>query len=1143
METKNISNRLPPLASLDESPEEGMAQTTTRPALVKLNDEEFARALKGDVSFEGTLKVHKGSTRAAATGRAVTELSEPALETYTEAAALRYTYRLDALTPVVAVTPHLAISPRHYKELSREEREQIFTYLTARSEIVSDARGNTRWMLRDEVRRAALQRLIEKGNLQRGVRQARADCAEELREASELLKAQESDDPSLESSEELAASRVEETLWEFLSKPQISLEYDRRQLLINQRVVEWVFGLPGVTVPSPEDVKYQLAKETLLQPFRHLTGEWKDGKFVSTFKGREEELSRIYDYLSVLPPHSWRARLQRFVRRLSDTTWGLVNRTAGHRPLLIHGLGGVGKSTLMAKILLDHLTETDPKDRFPYAYLDCDLSSLSVLEPLTLLAEAGRQLATQYPASEPAWNAARNLWLGKATVGSPYRVDPASRVDAINEFTVLLLESEAGGVRVSNQIKRGLPFLLVLDTFEEVQYRDRDGIKDVFRLLNIMRSRIPNLHIIMMGRAPLGDIKEEIAHIESIAIEGDAFGTGAVTDFSVIEVELGDLEESKASEYLQDQGISDPELAEELVSIVGGNPLGLRLMVNVFKKGDLDLTSLRQETEWQPSWGAWFRGRIVPPKALLQGVLFDRILGHIHDKKIKKLAHPGLVLRRITPDLIKDVLAEPCGLGQIDDAQASSYFEQLAHEVSLVGTERDPTSNELIIRHRPEIRKIMLRLMDADEEMRDRIHKVHENAIEFYEKEGQQDLEEALYHRLMIGKTVRESDYLEDIPTGEAIDAGYAVAPERELIPVWLRLSNSSAELPLSGKAYLAARLNADTITDEDWEKVDPQDWELSILSRCSHRARVRQSVISALEGLRRLRERLVSLGDALRPRSPLTLMEAVLLERLGLYAEVQKLANVAIARLIDKDADRRVMQHALVMARSYAQAEERRSCDESIKLARRRLDRLAKGPTANVQRYSRMFLRFAADCHALTQSDVIFKEIMDLLSCVADKNELKDCGTLARCVVSTIAVSEDLSQQDYEQSLELVQSESLLPILLRGMPADTSERVSGVLERWSTQAVAGGADEKELKKLIRLAGGKKKSGLPEQISELPRQFKKTPLSRELLYELSRAFTPAPVSDNAGESVLDEARRNSDLMPGEGNPSPKPLSL
>jgi GTPase SAR1 family protein len=1167
MDPEDFLNLLPPLPSLDElqseMPDESGLESmessvkSKRRSYVRLTDEEFNRALRGEVSISGTtLTVHEiveQTTKAALDqpqdvknvqpkAPEVTPLSDAALEAYGEAAALRYTYRLDVLTPV---SDSSTTKPRRYDALCREERDQVFTYLTGRSEIVSDARGNTRWMLRDDERRAALLRLLEKNTLTTAIEQARSDAAEELRQASELLKATPKEKTSPKTEDELSASRVEETLWDFLSKPQTSSANERRQLLINQRVVEWVHGLPGLVLPSPQDITYQLAKETLLQPFRHLTGEWKDGKFVSNFTGRGEELSRIYDYLSVLPPPSLSARLTRILRRLSHTTWNLVNRAEGHRPLLIHGPGGVGKSTLLAKFLLDHLTETNPADRFPYAYLDCDVSSLSVLEPLTVLAEAARQLATQYPSSEQAWNEARKSWLAKTGVGNSYRVDPASRMDAIAEFNTLLRNSEANDICVKDQFERGLPFLLVMDTFEEVQYRDRDGIKDVFRLLNIMRSFIPNLHIIMMGRAPLGDVEREFAHIESIAVEADSFGTGEATDFSVIEVELGDLEKTEALDYLQQQGITDHDLAEELVEIVSGNPLSLRLIVKVFKKGDLDLTSLREETNWRPGVSGWFLGRRIPPKALLQGVLFDRILGHIHDKKVKKLAHPGLILRRITWELIQQVLAGPCGLGKIDEAQARSYFQQLADEVSLVGTDRDQF-NEAVIRHRPELRRIMLRLMEADEEMKEPIHQVHENAIKFYEHDsllGREAREEALYHRLMLGKTIRESDYLEDVPTEEAVDAGYAVTPKPDLDPrtIWLRLANAADEFPLAGRAYLAARLGADTLSDEDWEKVDRQDFELMILKRCSHRARVRQNLVSALEGLRRQRDQMVAKSDTLSPLSPLLLMEPILLERLGSHAEVEKVATPAIARLRKaQNSDRRLMQFALVLAEAYARMANNKSCDESITLASTHLKRITAS-SEDGTRYIRMFLRVATFCYSLTSSPLISDETMRWLRRVLVNDGLKGFGSLARWVVSVISRENNLELFKY------VQSESLLPILFTRLPVDTTARVSEVLGRWATQAVTAGADEDQIKKVIKLHtkitdSFKLREALKERLTKSPEEFgtelaklfKQTSQSPELMSEFCSALAPKPPAGNSGESVFEEARRNGDLMPGEG---------
>ena len=282
MEPEDVLNLLPPLPSLEElqdttTMEQSTAEesATSKRSYVTLSDEEFERALKGEVTFAGTsLTVHEVVEQtisvAQSSAQAITAqpedseaesgLSQDVLDGYGEAAALRYTYRLDAITPVA-----VARKPRHYKDMSRKERDEVFTYLTGRSEIVSDARGNTRWMLRDDERRAALVRLIETNTLTTAVEQARADAAEELREASELLKSTATEKTPLKPEDELAASRVEETLWDFLTKPQTASANERRQLLINQRVVEWVHGLPGVTVPSSKDVTRQLAKETLLQ--------------------------------------------------------------------------------------------------------------------------------------------------------------------------------------------------------------------------------------------------------------------------------------------------------------------------------------------------------------------------------------------------------------------------------------------------------------------------------------------------------------------------------------------------------------------------------------------------------------------------------------------------------------------------------------------------------------------------------------------------------------------------------------------------------------------------------------------------------------------------------------------------------------
>jgi hypothetical protein len=54
-----------------------------------------------------------------------------------------------------------------------------------------------------------------------------------------------------------------------------------------------------------------------------------------------------------------------------------------------------------------------------------------------------------------------------------------------------------------------LPFLLVLDTFEEVQYRSADVVRELGSFLSELQSAIPRLRTVIAGRAPIGDFETE----------------------------------------------------------------------------------------------------------------------------------------------------------------------------------------------------------------------------------------------------------------------------------------------------------------------------------------------------------------------------------------------------------------------------------------------------------------------------------------------------------------------------------------------------------------------------------------------------------------------------------------------------------
>src|SRR5262249_40035495 len=158
--------------------------------------------------------------------------------------------------------------------------------------------------------------------------------------------------------------------------------------------------------------------------------------------------------------------------------------------------------------------------------------------------------------------------------------------------------------------------------------------------------------------------------------------------------------------YLMHLGITDSKLAQALVDQLGGNPLTLKLASEVVKKetvgpgGIADLTTRRY----------YF---LSMQENLIQGQLYRRILAHIHNENVRKIAHPGLVLRRITPELIRDVLAVPCGVDLSEDTEAHRLYEELGREVSLVTIAHDGA-----LEHRSDVRRVMLDMLWHDEPLK-----------------------------------------------------------------------------------------------------------------------------------------------------------------------------------------------------------------------------------------------------------------------------------------------------------------------------------------------------------------------------------------------------------------------------------------
>ena len=124
--------------------------------------------------------------------------------------------------------------------------------------------------------------------------------------------------------------------------------------------------------------------------------------------------------------------------------------------------------------------------------------------------------------------------------------------------------------------------------------------------------------------------------------------------------------------------------------LIGGNPLTLSLAAEALRRmGNADKA---------------FDGALAQADALaavgveqIQGMLYDRILGHIADPEVVRVAQPGLAVRRVDVDVIRDVLSVPC---ELDPDRAPDIFERLRREVSMFELDDDGA-----LRHRQDVRQ------------------------------------------------------------------------------------------------------------------------------------------------------------------------------------------------------------------------------------------------------------------------------------------------------------------------------------------------------------------------------------------------------------------------------------------------------
>ncbi len=411
--------------------------------------------------------------------------------------------------------------------------------------------------------------------------------------------------------------------------------------------------------------------------------------------------------------------LQRFL------TKGYVSKPSPGRSwngLILTGLGGAGKSTLLAKFARHMFA----KRIATVVILDFDRPGVDARDLYWLEAEMSRQVGYQYTETEEMLRHLRH----------DVRQQKTEDESQFSQFTPESVSYERGHRRIVSGIKGALinvradarPFLLVLDTFEEVTQRDLEG--RLFEWLSEIASRLSPipLRVIFSGRLYGEDCD-------------------SIKNFGVTEsVEIDELEPELAESLLVSRGLplgTASRLARS--KVLPRRPLELNLLAKLVGGDERDIKELEDE----------IRAGGQAAHELFAGIIYRRVLQRIENNTARSLAYPGLVLRYVTTELIQKVLVPAMELPPLDDTEAAQALNALASYAWL--TYR---GNNGEVYHRKDLRRSMLKVMIANEGNIAR--KINEGAAKFFGSAStDRERDEGLYHRLMLMREPSDGQFFE----------------------------------------------------------------------------------------------------------------------------------------------------------------------------------------------------------------------------------------------------------------------------------------------------------------------------------------------------------------------------------------------
>lgn len=437
------------------------------------------------------------------------------------------------------------------------------------------------------------------------------------------------------------------------------------------------------------------------------------------------------------------------------------------------GLGGIGKSTLVARIESLARNSAPP---FVVIHLDFDRARLNPsidgsldlaflaqvgatdpdmgLQARTSLQELERTLARQHRQERAITASVVSSSRTRRSARAGTRLTKSTRTS--QESAHADLRSPVAGT-MEPFAAAGRPLLLVLDSIEAVEAMGLAAMRSLERWAAAtgQLSGQPDMRILAAGRRPRVSPETDIAWFER--------WNGVVRDF-----EIDQLDTSERAQVLAARGMDDAQLRERAAEALPGNPLLLRLTAEEWKNEASDRDAIRDDL---------IKGKV--PKAAADRYLEERLVRHMQDPAARPYVRPALAVplltRPIIAALLRPVVEEsrippvvkrsrtsdepepkietpPNKQTAVSQASISRQSRQIyaAFRTATWLTSERANGRELVLR--PEVRQFALELAQEVPETAATLLQIHKAGAAWHEKRrSKQDQAFAFYHRAMLG--------------------------------------------------------------------------------------------------------------------------------------------------------------------------------------------------------------------------------------------------------------------------------------------------------------------------------------------------------------------------------------------------------